>query len=133
MKKYFIILLVLCSTALIVISCKSRCTRGEEKALNMPKDTKLVGVWRQLDFFPGQDEYMLLQADGIEKSGTTRDSLYYGSIWYTVDNYFYNYGCNKGQESISKNKYTVRNDTLIRISKNSKYGDLEIIYVRVKE
>ncbi len=133
MKKYFIILLVLCNTVLIVTSCKSRCTRGEQKAFDMPKDSRLIGMWRRLNVFPKQEEYMQLLGKGIRKSGITKDTLDDRTIWYTLDNYFYNYSCNKGQESLGKDRYVIKHDTLTLIEKNPICGELKTLYVRVKE
>ncbi len=133
MKKYFIILLALCNTVLIVTSCKSRCERGREKALNMPKDTKLVGVWRMLDIQTLEEiEYMILKANGVRKEGFTPENINSTDVWYTIDNYFYTYNCNKSDEMTEKYKYSIVNDTL-KILIGSGYGYRYQNYVRVKE
>ncbi len=133
MKKFFIILLVLCNTALIVTSCKSRCTRGEEKALNMPKDTKLVGIWRMLDIQTLEEiEYMILKANGVRKEGFTTQNITSTDVWYTIDSYFYTYNCNKSDEMTEKEKYVIKDDTL-KILVLHGYGYKYRYYVRVKE
>ncbi len=139
MKHFIIFLLLLCSIAVIGTSCESRCRSGREKALSMPKDKELVGIWRQLDVYPGQEagEYMILEANGTRQEGLNPNRINITSIWYTVEKYLYTYDCIQYNPYTDKDKYDIKNDTLTLSYDYSEYGEpeekREIVYIRVKE
>ncbi len=135
MKHLIIFLLLLCSIAVIVTSCESRCRSGREKALSMPKDSRLVGIWKIKKFIDNEDNsnYLSLEANGVRKEGPNIKSIFhYNSVWYTLEDYLYDYSCIQYNPKTDRHKYVIKNDTL-KILVQYGYGYKYMDYIRVKE